>query len=222
MLRRISVGDNVFSVDPREPGSFGFFEEKLLHGTTTVGLIAKDAVILAADRRATAGTYIAHKKTKKIVKVNEKMALTTAGLVADAQVLADVLQNEIRYYELTTKNKMSVKAATYYLSSILYSYKLFPFLVQLLVGGYDSKPRLFSLDWYGSVLEEQYTATGSGSPIAIGVIEEGYREGMEPEEARSLAVKAVKAALKRDAATGDGIDSVIITKDGISEFSDAP
>lgn len=195
-------------------------EKKALHGTTTVGLVVKEAVILAADRRATAGTYIAHRRTKKIVKVNDRIALTTAGLVADAQVLADVLKNEIRYYELTTKSRMSVKTAAYYLSSILYSYKLFPFLVQLLVGGFDEKPRLYSLDWYGSVLEEKYTATGSGSPIAIGVIEEGYREDMSVEEARVLAVKAVKTALKRDAATGDGVDSIVIGREGAREYSD--
>lgn len=193
-----------------------------LHGTTTVGIVVKDAVVLAADRRATAGTYIAHRRTRKIVKVHEKMALTTAGLVADAQVLADVLKNEIRYYELTTKNAMSVKTAAHYLSSILYSYKLYPFLVQLIIGGYDTAPRLYSLDWYGSVLEEKYTATGSGSPIAIGVIEQGYREDMGVEEARKLAVSAVRAALRRDAATGDGIDSVVITTSGMIEYSDEP
>ncbi len=194
--------------------------KRALHGTTTVGLVTKDAVVLAADRRATAGTYIAHRRTKKIIVVSDKMAITTAGLVADAQALADWLKNQSRYYQLITKRKFTVKAAAHYLSAILYSYKWFPFIVQLLIGGYDDSPKLYSLDWYGSVLEEKYTATGSGSPIAIGVIEEGYREDLTPEEARKLAVRAIKAALKRDSATGDGIDSIVITKNGIKEFED--
>ncbi|HEU97650.1 MAG: archaeal proteasome endopeptidase complex subunit beta [Fervidicoccaceae archaeon] len=194
--------------------------EKALHGTTTVGLLAKDAVILAADRRATAGTFIAHKRTRKILRVGDKMALTTAGLVADAQVLADFLNVELRYLTITRKQPVSVREAAHLLSLILYRYKAFPFYVQLILGGYDSSPRLFSLDLFGSVLEEKYAATGSGSPIAMGVLEEGYREGLEPEEARKLAVRAVQMALRRDSATGDGVDSVIISREGIKEFSD--
>ncbi|MGB9831212.1 MAG: archaeal proteasome endopeptidase complex subunit beta [Fervidicoccus fontis] len=194
--------------------------EKALHGTTTVGLIAKDAVILAADRRATAGTFIAHRKTRKILKITDKMALTTAGLVADAQVLADWLNTQMNYLTITKKQPVTVREAAHLLSLLLYRYKLFPFYVQLILGGYDTAPRLFSLDLYGSLVEEKYTSTGSGSPIAIGVLEDGYRENMSPEEARKLAVKAVQMALKRDSATGDGVDSVIITSEGIKEFSD--
>ncbi len=196
--------------------------KKALHGTTTVGLVTKDAVVLAADKRATAGHYIAHRKTKKIIMVSDKIALTTAGLVADAQVLADLLKNQIRYYTITTKSPITVKTAAFYLSSILYSYKMFPFLVQLLIGGYDTQPRLYSLDWYGSILDEKYTATGSGSPIAIGVIEEGYSDDLSVDDARKLAVRAVRAALKRDSATGDGVDSVVITREGIKEYTDPP
>ncbi|MEM0046401.1 MAG: archaeal proteasome endopeptidase complex subunit beta [Fervidicoccaceae archaeon] len=195
-------------------------EERGLHGTTTVGLLAKDAVILAADRRATAGTFIAHKRTKKILRVGDRMALTTAGLVADAQVLADWLNAQIRYLSITRRQAVTVREAAHLLSLILYRYKYFPFYVQLILGGYDSSPKLFSLDLFGSVLEEKYAATGSGSPIAIGVLEEGYKDEMEPEEARKLAVRAVQMALRRDSATGDGVDSVIIGKDGIKEFSD--
>lgn len=198
------------------------FDSKALHGTTTVGLVTQDAVILAADKRATAGTFIAHRQTKKIILVDSRLAITTAGLVADAQVLADYLSNQIRYYTMVSKHPFTVKAAASFLSAVLYSYKFFPFIVQLLVGGYDTAPRLYSLDWFGSVLEEKYTATGSGSPIALGVIEDGYREDLSIEEARQLAVRAVRMALRRDSATGDGIDSVVITKDGAKLFFDPP
>lgn len=195
---------------------------KGLHGTTTVGLATKDAVILAADKRATSGTFIAHRQTKKIILVDSKLAITTAGLVADAQVLADFLSNQIRYYSLVSKHPFTVKAAATLLSSVLYSYKFFPFIVQLLVGGYDTAPRLYSLDWFGSVLEEKYAATGSGSPIALGVIEDGYRDDLSVDEARELAVRAVRMALRRDSATGDGIDSAVITKDGARMYFDPP
>ncbi|MCI4396143.1 MAG: archaeal proteasome endopeptidase complex subunit beta [Thermoprotei archaeon] len=200
--------------------AFSSMEEKALHGTTTVGLVARDAVVLAADRRATAGTFIAHKRTKKIIKVGDKMALTTAGLVADAQVLADWLNAQIRYLTITRRQPVTVREAAHLLSLILYRYKSFPFYVQLILGGYDSSPKLFSLDLFGSVLEEKYAATGSGSPIAMGVLEEGYREDMVPEDARKLAVRAVQMALRRDSATGDGVDSIIIDKQGVKEFSD--
>jgi proteasome beta subunit len=191
-----------------------------LHGTTTVGLIVKDAVILAADKRATAGTYIAHRTTKKIIRVWDRMALTTAGLVADAQMLAEWLENQLRYDVFDKKRFPTVRAAAHLLSNLLYSYKLYPFYVQLLLGGYDTKPRLFSLDFYGSVLEEKFAATGSGSPIAIGVIEDGYSEDLSVDEGRKLAVTAVRTALKRDSATGDGVDSIVISKDYVMEYSE--
>lgn len=172
----------------------------------------REYVVLAADRRATAGYYIAHKKTRKIVKITDYMAMTTSGLVADAQVLAEILREELRYYELTTKRKPSVAAAANMLAAIIFSARMYPYIVQLLLGGYDTAPRLFNIDWLGTVTEEKYTATGSGSPIAIGVIESGYREDMKVDEAVELAVKAVRAAMERDVATGNGIDVVIIGK----------
>ncbi len=188
---------------------------KALKGTTTVGLRLRDAVILAADRRATSGIYVAHKKTRKIIQVTDYMAVTTAGLVADAQVLADWLANHARYYQYTTKKRLSVRAAAEYLSAILHSSRLFPYIVQLILGGYDTQPRLFNIDWFGSLTEEKYVATGSGSPTAIGVIEDQYHEEMTIDEAVELARRAVMSSIRRDTFTGNGVDIAIITKDGI-------
>ncbi len=181
--------------------------------TTTVGIRLRDYVVLAADRRASAGYYVAHKKTRKIVKITDYMALTTSGLVADAQFLADVLRGELEYYEITLKRRPSVEAAANILATIIYSARLYPYIVQLLLGGYDERPRLFNIDWLGTVSEEKYAATGSGSPVAIGIIESEYSEDMEVDKAVELAVRAVKAAMERDVATGNGIDVVIIGKD---------
>ncbi len=193
-------------------------EEKLAHalkGTTTVGIRSNKAVVLAADKRATAGNFIVHKRVKKIVPVSDYMAMTTAGLVADAQVLAEVLRNHIKEYELSYKRRMSVKAAATFLSNVLHSARLYPYIVQLLLGGYDTAPRLFSLDWFGTVAEETFLVTGSGSPMAVGVIEAEYRPDLDVEDLVSLAVRAVYAATRRDTASGEGVDVAVITEKGI-------
>ncbi len=180
--------------------------------TTTVGLIVDDKVVLAADKRATAGFMIASRRVKKIVKLADYAALTISGLVADAQALADIVREEIKLYEMSTGSKLSVKGIATLLANILFSSKWYPFLVQLMVGGYDTRPRLYVLDPFGSLTEETYAATGSGSPIALGVLEERYKPGMSLEEAIEIAALAIRSAVLRDAASGDGADIVVIGK----------
>ncbi len=182
------------------------------HGTTTVGLLLKDAVLLAADKRATAGTLIASRSVKKIVKLTDYAAMTISGLVADAQALADVVSLEAKYYELNEGRRMGIHSMSTLLANILSSSKYFPYLVQLLVGGYDTAPRLYAIDPYGGVTEEKVTATGSGSPVALGVLEREYSEDMSVEDAIKLAASAITSAILRDSATGDGIDVVLIGK----------
>ena len=189
--------------------------ERALKGTTTVGIRSNKAVILAADKRATAGNFIVHKRVNKVLKVSDYLAITTAGLVADAQVLVELMRVHLKEYEYTFGRRMSVRAAATYLSNILHSARLYPYIVQLLVGGYDTAPRLYSLDWYGTVAEETFLVTGSGSPMAVGVIEAEYREDLDVEDLVKLALKAVYAATRRDTASGEGIDVAVITKDGI-------
>ena len=193
-------------------------EEKLsraLKGTTTVGIRSDKAVVLAADKRATAGNFIVHKRVKKIVKISDYMVMTTAGLVADAQVLADLLRVQVKEYELTYRKRMSVRAAANFLANVLHSSRIYPYIVQLLLGGYDTAPRLYSLDWFGTVAEEEFLVTGSGSPMAVGVIEAEYKPNMDVEELVNLAVRAVFTATRRDTASGEGIDVAIVSKEGI-------
>ncbi|MCE4627854.1 MAG: archaeal proteasome endopeptidase complex subunit beta [Desulfurococcales archaeon] len=203
------------------PGRELINQEKLakaLHGTTTVGIVTRDHVVLAADKRATAGTLIASRRVKKIVKINEYSAMTISGLVADAQNLADIVREESRYYLLSTGVRLSVKGIATLLANILFSSKFFPYIVQLIVGGYDVKPRLYVLDLYGSITEEKYAATGSGSPVAYGVLEENYRDDLTVDEAIDIAKRAIRTAILRDSATGDGIDVVVIGKDEFREM----
>ncbi len=188
-------------------------------GTTTVGLRFRDFVVLAADRRATAGYYVAHKRTRKIIKISDYMAMTTAGLVADAQTLAEWLSLEVQHYMLINKKRMSVQAAAQLLATILHSSRFYPYIVQLLLGGYDTAPRLYSIDWYGGITEEKYVVTGSGSPTAIGVVEDQYREDLSIEEAVDLAKRAVASSIKRDAFTGNGINVVVIGRGFFKEYS---
>ncbi len=194
--------------------------EKSLKGTTTVGLVTRNATILAADKRATAGVYVAHKHVKKIIKITDYVAMTTAGLVADAQAIADYLRAQAHYHYVSTGIPMSIKSMAYLLGLILNSSKYFPYIVQLLVGGYDhglNRPVLYAVEMYGDITEERYTATGSGSPIAIGVIESGYADDLDTEEGVLLAVKAVGSAILRDAFSGEGVDVVVISKDHYEE-----
>jgi len=186
--------------------------------TTTVGIRLKDYVVIAADKRATAGTYVSHKKVEKIQKITDNMAMTISGLVADAQYLVNLARAVVNYYELETGVKPYVKTIASYLANVLSSYsKILPFIVQLLLAGYDTKPRLYYVDLFGTVSEEEYIATGSGSPTALGVLENNYREDLSIEEAKQLALSAVKAAVERDSWSGEGVDVVIIGRDVYSK-----
>jgi proteasome beta subunit len=179
-----------------------------------VGLVCRDGVILASDKRATMGFYIASKDVLKIAKVNDRIAMTIAGGVGDAQTLVRWMKAEIKLYELKNGRQMGIEAAATLLANILSGNKYFPFFVQLLIGGVDEKPRIFSVDMMGGITEETYTATGSGSPIAMGLIEEIYKPQGELSENIGVAVKAVNTAMKRDAASGEGVSVMVITRGG--------
>lgn len=193
--------------------------EKFKAGTTTVALIYKDGIVLAADRRASMGYFVASKKAKKIYKITDNMAMTTAGMVGDAQMMVRLLKAEMKLYELQEK-KLTIKAASTLLSNILRgSYKSFvPEMVQLILAGVDERgPQLYNLDAAGgSTTEDDYTVTGSGSPVAVGVLEDSYKKGLSMDECASLAIRSLKAARERDIVTGPkGMDVMIITKKGI-------
>jgi proteasome beta subunit len=190
-------------------------EHSILRGTTTVGLLGKNFVVLAADRRATAGYYIANKQVWKIVEIDSHVAATIAGTVGDAQQLIERLRIEARYYRTTLGEPIPVKSLATLTSLILFSYR--PILsVQMLLGGLDGdQPSLYSVDWLGTVTQEKFTATGSGSPYAVSLLEHEYREDLTLEEAVNLAVKAVNVALARDPGSGEGVDVATVTSDGV-------
>ncbi|MBI5223774.1 archaeal proteasome endopeptidase complex subunit beta [Candidatus Micrarchaeota archaeon] len=187
-------------------------------GTTTVGLVSKEGIVLASDRRATMGYMIASKDIDKIYAVSDTIGMTIAGGVGDAQTLIRWMQAEIRLYELKHEKSISVEAAATLLANILTQYKFYPFFVQLLIGGVDERPRLFSVDMLGGITEEKVTSTGSGSPFAYGVLEELFKEDKDLESNLLVAAKAVGAAMRRDAASGERVDLVGITKSGFKRY----
>ncbi len=193
--------------------------QKIKTGTTTVGLICKDGTVLAADKRATMGYMIASKDIDKIHQIDDHMALTIAGGVGDAQMLVRWMRAETRLYKLKHGKPMSLESGATLLANILGQNKYYPFFVQLLLGGFDTKPRVYSIDMLGGVTEEKFTSTGSGSPFAYGVLEEMYSEQDTTEEGCKKAAKAVSAAMKRDAASGEGVDIVVIGKSGFRRCS---
>jgi proteasome beta subunit len=187
-------------------------------GATTVGIVCKDGVVLASEKRISYGYSIMSKAGKKVFLVNERIGVAFAGLVSDAQAILRRLGAEVRLYELDYHKRMSVRSAAKLLANILYSQRYYPVFTETIVGGVDEEGnRLFVLDQLGSLIEDKFAALGTGGAMAISVIEEGYKDGMGIEEAKELAVKAVRAAISRDVASGDGVDVAIITRDGAKE-----
>jgi proteasome beta subunit len=189
-------------------------------GATTVGVIFKDGVVLASEKRVSYGYLVVSKTGKKVFRVTDHIGAACAGLVSDMQVLIREVEAYGNLFNLDVGRPISVRSAAKLMSSLLFSRRLAPLITQTIVGGVDKDgPSLYSLDPLGSVLPDKYTAVGSGTEIAIGVVEEGYKDNMEMEEAKELVIRAMKSAVSRDVMSGDGIDFLIITKDGISEES---
>jgi proteasome beta subunit len=186
---------------------------EVFKGTTTVGVLCDGGVVLASESRATMGNFIASSTAKKIYQVDDLVGLTTAGVVGDAQSLVRMIQVEARLYRMQRGEPMTVKAITSMLSNILSSRRYFPFMVQLVMGGMDRYgPRIYSLDALGGQIEERkVVSTGSGSPIAYGVLEAMYKPGISIEDGTVLAARAIHTAMKRDSASGDKIELVRIT-----------
>ena len=186
-------------------------------GTTGLALKFADGAVIVSDRRASMGTFIASKHAKKIHKVNDYTGIGIAGLVSDAQALVDLLRSELRLYQLENNFQPSIKVAGSLLATIIHGgYRRYqPWWVQLLVAGVDRRgSHIYVLDPSGSISEEDYISIGSGTLLAMGVLENSWQADMKKENAKELAIAALKTAISRDTATGNGIDGIIFTKEG--------
>jgi len=189
-------------------------------GATTIGVTFKDGVILASEKRVSYGYLIVSKTGKKVFKITDHVGAACAGLVSDMQVLIREVSAYGNLFRLDVGRPISVRSAAKLMSNLLFNRRLAPLITQTIVGGVDEEgPSLYSLDPLGSVLPDKFTVVGSGTEIAMGVVEEGYKDNMNAEEARELVVRAMKSAVSRDIMSGDGVDFLTITKDGILEES---
>ncbi len=185
-------------------------------GTTTVGIVCNDGILIGAEKKATMGYLVASKTAEKIRQLDQHIGMTIAGVVGDAQALERYIKAELRLYRLKEGRPIKVEAAANLISNIMYARRFYPYIVQLVVGGFDTKPRLFSFAPDGSLIEEEkFYSSGSGSPMAFGVLENDYRKGMSQEEGKRLVARAIRAAVQRDIASGgDGIDLAVVDSRG--------
>jgi proteasome beta subunit len=197
-------------------------EQTRYHGTTTVGIVCSDGVVLATDTRVTAGGYIAHKRGKKLLQVDDHLAVTISGGVADAQNVVDSLKYYANSYRIEKGQLLPVKSAARIVSNILFSSRYYPYIAIVIVGGYDANVggSLYNIDFFGSANPDKVTASGSGSPVALGVLEEGYQEGMSVSKGVTLAANAIIAAMRRNVYTGDNFDIAVIDEGGFREISE--
>ncbi len=190
-------------------------------GTTTIGIVCKDVVVLAADNRATAGTLIANKNVQKVVQISDHMAITTAGLVSDIQLFTKIIKAQIMLLKMRKGKEPGVKESANLLANLAYSNirkpSMIPGIVGFLFGGFGKTgPHLYEISFDGCVMEEdEYATNGSGSIIALGVLETHFKKGMSLDEGAKLAEKALATAIQRDSATGNGIHIAKITTKGV-------
>ncbi|MBQ3472901.1 MAG: archaeal proteasome endopeptidase complex subunit beta [Methanobrevibacter sp.] len=187
-------------------------DKNTFEGTTTVGITCKDGVVFASERRASMGNLVAHKVAEKIFKIDTHIAATIAGSVADAQSLMKIISAETALYRLRNGKDISLEAAAAVSSNILHSS---PAYVQTLIGGVDDTgASIYSLDAAGGMIKDTFISTGSGSTFAYGVLEDRFHEDITVEEAKELALRAIKAATERDTYSGNGFLVAQVTEDG--------
>jgi proteasome beta subunit len=181
--------------------------------TTIVGIRTKEGVVLGSDRRASKGFFIGSKITQKITKVDDTLAVAIAGQLSDADYMVKLVKAERRLVELRRGFPVTVKESARLIANQAYSglknYQ--PYFVELLVGGVDDEGgHIFVADMSGAITSEEFASSGSGSPIAYGVLESIFHKDMTNEEAKEIATKAVAAAMERDPGSGNGIDVLMI------------
>jgi proteasome beta subunit len=189
--------------------------EEVKNGTTTIGMVCKDGVVMATEMRATMGTLIAHRTTQKLFKIDDNLGLTVAGVVGDAQTLARYITAEVELYKLKRSQQMSVRSAATLTSNILAGSRFYPYYVGLILGGIDREGNhVYALDMVGGAIPDDFVTTGSGSPYVYGVLEDHYEKGLAVNDGMDLAIRSLHAAMRRDSASGDGYAVASITKDG--------
>jgi len=192
---------------------------QFMPGATAIGLTYQDGIILAADKRISYGNFVVNKNTRKIFSITDQIATACAGMVADMHVLTRQVEALAKIRKLETRREMATNSVAKLMSVIMFERRYFPLLTQVIVGGIQTAPEIYTLDPLGSLLPDNYAAVGTGAELALGLIDSEYNKNMTEDASKKLAIKAIKSSVQRDSATGDGIDILAITNKGTKEES---
>ena len=188
-------------------------------GATAVGITYDGGVVMASERRISYGNFVVSKTTKKTFKITDFVGACCAGMVADMQVLAMQMRAMTKIRKMELKREIPPNSVAKMMSSLMYERRYYPLLTQVIVGGVDGAPTLYTLDPLGSVLPDDYASVGTGAEMALGVLDQEFKPKMSEKDAVNLAVKSIKSAIMRDNASGDGIDVLVVDKNGTREFT---
>ena len=186
-------------------------------GATAVGITFDDGVVFASEKRIAYGNFLVSKTTKKTFQITSKVGATCAGLVADMQILSLQIAALAKIRKMELKRDVPPNTVAKMMSNMMYERRFFPLLTQVIVGGVVDKPTIYTLDPLGSVLPDEYAAVGTGAEMALGILDQQYKNDLSEDQAVDLAVKSVRAASMRDSASGDNIDVLVMNKDGAKE-----
>jgi len=192
---------------------------QFMPGATAVGMTCVGGVVLGAEKRVSYGNFVVNKTTKKVFSVTPSVAAACAGMVADMQVLVRQVSALSKIRKLETRREVATNSVAKLMSVIMFERRYFPLLTQVMVGGIDPNPQIYTLDPLGSLLPDDYAAVGTGAEMALGVLDAEYNKDLSLPEARNLVVKSITSSIQRDSASGDGIDLLLISKKGIEEES---
>jgi len=195
---------------------------EFMPGASVVGISYNDGVILAADKRISFGNFVVNKNIKKTFTVTDYVGAACAGMVADMQVLVRQVEALAKIRRLETRREVAPNSIAKLMSVIMFERRYFPLLTQVIVGGINERPEIYTLDPLGSVLPDEYAAVGTGAEGALGIMDAEFKPNMSEEKVRELASRAIRSAVQRDASSGDGIDILFITKSGHREETVKP
>lgn len=185
---------------------------QFMPGATAVGISFDNGVVLASEKRVSYGNFVVNKNTKKTFQVTDHVGAACAGMIADMQILVRQVGALAKIRKLETRRNVAPNSVAKMMSVIMFERRFFPLLTQVIVGGIDQKPEIYTLDPLGSVLPDDYAAVGTGAEMALGVMDSEYRANISEQSAKELAIKAIKSSIKRDSGSGDGIDILFVTR----------
>jgi len=185
---------------------------QFMPGATAVGISFDNGVVLASEKRVSYGNFVVNKNTKKTFHVTDHVGAACAGMIADMQILVRQVEALAKIRKLETRRNVAPNSVAKMMSVIMFERRFFPLLTQVIVGGIDKKPEIYTLDPLGSVLPDDYAAVGTGAEMALGVMDSEYRGNISEQDAKELAIKAIKSSIQRDSGSGDGIDILFVTR----------